>query len=440
MVQGDHISDDLMGILVEKPIHRLESRIGDLLHVFADLDLGNHLPVLFQGGQFIDASKDRFRFRGNQPLPHSEGIHTGPLQQYILNDVLVQGIGNSDGTFLQSRFIQHLSGIFSQVGHVAAVDADSHLLGLHFLKHFDGVGYTGFQHIEGIHQQGAVFRIDLGIFFKGFIFGGEHLNPAVSHGSQGQDPVVPLRNSTGCSHAPADVGCPGSQYRCRSSVGSSGTEFHDGPSLGGSDNPVSLGGNQALVIDQKEKHGFHELGLYHRASYSNHRFSRKNRRSFGDSPYITGKFEFQQIIQEFFIEDLLAFQVIDIFLGKFQVLEIIHHLLQAGHNGETAPIGDLPEKEIKIGDVIGNASFKITIGHGQLIKVCQHGHIVLLFHFNDSSALPFSLITKYPDAMTRTPPAPCSKEMVSFNMIQPMMVATTGMKLENRAVVVGPRI
>ena len=66
-------------------------------------------------------------------------------------------------------------------------------------------------------------------------------------------------------------------------------------------------------------------------------------------------------------------------LRKMQRLDVVNHLLQTGADGEAALIRHIPEKHIEIGNAILITCLKITVAHGQLIEVAEHGHVQPLF-------------------------------------------------------------
>ena len=65
--------------------------------------------------------------------------------------------------------------------------------------------------------------------------------------------------------------------------------------------------------------------------------------------------EVPEIGQEVLIEDLLSPQEFDILIVKVQLLNVLHHLLQACRNGKAAAIWNIPEENVKIGDLLAKA-------------------------------------------------------------------------------------
>ncbi len=140
--------------------------------------------------------------------------------------------------------------------------------------------------------------------------------------------------------------------------------------------PVGFGGDQALVVDGEQHHGFDKLRLHHRPAHGDNRLMRENRRTLRDRPYVAGKFKMAQIIEEFLAENLLGAQVFDVRLGKRKVPEVIDQLLNAGHDRQAAAVRDFPEEHIEIGDLVAPAVGEKPVGHRQLVKIGQQRQII----------------------------------------------------------------
>ena len=109
---------------------------------------------------------------------------------------------------------------------------------------------------------------------------------------------------------------------------------------------------------------------------------RKYRSSLRHRPYITFKFKVSEIFKKIIAKDPLTPQEFDIFIGKFQILQICHKLFHTGHYGIASSVRNASEEHVEIGDVICHACLKIAVGHGELVKVCQHGQIHFVFHWD----------------------------------------------------------
>jgi len=137
------------------------------------------------------------------------------------------------------------------------------------------------------------------------------------------------------------------------------------------------------VIDGKKRKGLNELGLNSRSAHRDQGLPGKNRGALGDGVNVAGKAEILQIGQEVLVKELAAPEILDVLLGEVEILNIVNELLQSRHDGKAALIRYRAEKHIEIGDTILVAVFEITVAHGQLIKIAEHGHVQLFlsFHF-----------------------------------------------------------
>ena len=59
-----------------------------------------------------------------------------------------------------------------------------------------------------------------------------------------------------------------------------------------------------------------------------------------------------------------------------------------GSDGKTTLIGAAAIKHIKIHDLIRQTGFEITVTHGQLVKVAEHGQIRLIFYDTHGKKVP----------------------------------------------------
>ena len=75
-----------------------------------------------------------------------------------------------------------------------------------------------------------------------------------------------------------------------------------------------------------------------------------------------------------------------------QVFDIVDQLLQTGCDDIAAFIGHSAEKHIEIGDAILVSVAEVSVAHGQLIKVAQHGHVQLFSSIHFLLNLKFSII------------------------------------------------
>ena len=173
----------------------------------------------------------------------------------------------------------------------------------------------------------------------------------MGHGSKGCDAVITICNRTGCSRTSSDVGRSCAKDRCRRPVCPSGAELHDRSALGSSDDTVGFCGNQALMVDNQQKHGLDKLRLDHRSSYGQNRFVWKNGCSLWYCPNITSELKVSQIVEKAFTENIFSPEEFYIFCCEVKTLQILYCLLYTCHNGIASAIGNFSEEHVKIGDV-----------------------------------------------------------------------------------------
>ena len=88
--------------------------------------------------------------------------------------------------------------------------------------------------------------------------------------------------------------------------------------------------------------------------------------------------EVRKIVQKLLAENTAGTEICDILLVKVQILDIVDQLVETGGDGVTAAVRHGAEVNVEIGNAILEPGFQVTIAHGQLVKVTEHGHIQLL--------------------------------------------------------------
>ena len=210
----------------------------------------------------------------------------------------------------------------------------------------------------------------------------------MGHSAAGRHAEQLVGNGAGRALAAADKGRPCAGDGSVGTLGPAGAEFQHHPALRGPDDAVGLGGDEALVIEDQQQEGLHQLGLNGRGPDGDYRLPGEDGRTLRNGPDIAGKPEIPQIIQELFRKEVLAPEIVNILFAEMQVFNIGNDPVQARTDGVAAVIRDLPEKDVKVGNPVLKARLKIAVAHGQLIKVAEHGHIELIRHIHCRS--PFS--------------------------------------------------
>ena len=92
--------------------------------------------------------------------------------------------------------------------------------------------------------------------------------------------------------------------------------------------------------------------------------------------------EIPEIVQKLLGKQVLAPQVRNVLLIEMQVFDIVNDLAETGTDGEAPLVRHIPEEHVKICDLILSACLKISVAHGQLVKVAEHGHVQFLFRIH----------------------------------------------------------
>ena len=161
-------------------------------------------------------------------------------------------------------------------------------------------------------------------------------------------------------------------------LGPAGAEFQHRPPPGGPDDAVGLGGDEALVVDGQQQIGLQQLGLDGGGPHGEDGLVGEDGGALRHGEDVAGEAEVGQIGQKFLVKHLPAPEILDVLRLEVEVLDVLNDLLQARGNGVAALVGDTAEEEVKVGDAILIAGLKISVAHGQLIEIAQHGHVQFL--------------------------------------------------------------
>ena len=205
----------------------------------------------------------------------------------------------------------------------------------------------------------------------------------MGHGAAGRHAIQLVGDGAGGTGTAADVGGTSAHDGRIRTLRPAGAELQHRAPHGGPADAVGLGGDQTLVVDGQQREGLDQLRLDGRRAYHHHRLPGKHRGPFRDGVDIAGKTEVAQIVQKLLAEQVAPTEIGDILLAEMQVFNIIDQLLQTGRDGIAAFIGHLAEEHIEIGNAILVPVAEVSVAHGQLIKVAQHGHVQLFssIHF-----------------------------------------------------------
>ena len=146
------------------------------------------------------------------------------------------------------------------------------------------------------------------------------------------------------------------------------------------------------MVDGQQEKGFNQLCFYRRCAHRDDRFFGENWCSLRHGPDVAGEVKMRQIIQESLGEHLPSPQISNVLRVKVQILNVLHDLLQTGGNRKPTAIRTLTEEHIKIANAVLESLFKVTVSHGQLIKVAEHGQIQFLVDSHNHTSWYFFLI------------------------------------------------
>ena len=200
----------------------------------------------------------------------------------------------------------------------------------------------------------------------------------MGHGAASGNAVHLIGERAGRTGAAANIcrSCTNNRRIC--ALSTAGAKLQYSASLGCPDNPAGLGGNHGLMVQGQQHISLYQLRLNGGGTNRQNGLTREYRGSFRHCINVAGEVEVPEIGQEALVENVLFPEEFNVFLVKMQLLDILHHLLQTGCDGKAAAIWHIPEKYVKIGDLLAEALFEIAVAHGQLIKIAEHGKIALV--------------------------------------------------------------
>ena len=193
------------------------------------------------------------------------------------------------------------------------------------------------------------------------------------HRAAGRNLVVTVGQNAGGTLTAADVGSAGTEDSAVVALCTAGAELEHRTTFCRTRDAVRLGGDQGLVVDGQQDHGFDKLCLDHRPGHRYERLARKYRRTLGYGPYVAFKLKIAQIIEEGLREALAAAKICNILLGKMQVVEVFNQLFHACHDGISAAVRYTAEEHIEVCAAVADTLFEVSVRHRKLVKVSEHG-------------------------------------------------------------------
>ena len=120
---------------------------------------------------------------------------------------------------------------------------------------------------------------------------------------------------------------------------------------------------------QNAKNGrFHQLRLKQRRFDRQKRFEREHNRAFRNGIDVAREFEVFKRSQKFLVKAFKTSQIFDVRFFEMKIFDVLHNLLEAcGY--DVAEFGSAAIKNVENGLSVGSAALKITVHHGELVKV-----------------------------------------------------------------------
>ena len=197
----------------------------------------------------------------------------------------------------------------------------------------------------------------------------------MGHSAGSGNSEIPGRHDAGGGPAAADIRRTGAEIGGIITLRTAGAELHDGTTFRRAADAVGLGGDEALVVEGDQQQRLQQLAFDGRALHRDDGLVGEDGYPLLNGPDVAVQLKMGQVIEELLVEHSGGAQIVDVFLGKAEVVHRVHELLQAGHDGVTAVIGDVAEKHIKDSDLVLVALVQVARRHGQLVKICHGGQI-----------------------------------------------------------------
>ena len=195
------------------------------------------------------------------------------------------------------------------------------------------------------------------------------------------DAVFAARKHVGCACGARHVARAGNSHTAVGTLGTAQTKLSHGTPLSSSDHTRGLCGRKRLEADRVEQRRLKQLALKGRSGHTHHGFARKHEVALGNRIDIHVGAKSPQVLEKRRVEHTSARgrkkrrQVVDILIGKAQVLYQIGQVGGAAHNGIGAAKRLVAIKRRKAVAFLKLAVFPQALSHRELVKVGKHRHI-----------------------------------------------------------------
>ena len=356
-------------LIVVEPPHLLDSRVGHLFRVAAELDLG--LAVMLH--HFVHAAQGATAFTAGR---HKVGPYA--LVDDVGNDELVELVGDDDLHIVEAGAIEHLAGPLAEERQIPAVDANpcqpvAPLF--QFLGNLDRILQSALQHIIGVHQQDAVIREGSRIRSKSLELGSERLHPAVGVRSSRRHSKGRATEQVGGAVRPTDIGPPARPHGPVRPLRPAQAELHDGSVSGSLPQARCLGSHKRLKVDMAEQYGLYHLALDQPPCHLDQRLVRKDDGAFRYGADVPLESKLGETLEECFRKEARARRASEqLQEGNILVAEAQRHhgmdgILQPRCYGITAAKGVVTKIQVECRRIVRIPLLQVAGTHRELIEV-----------------------------------------------------------------------
>ena len=135
------------------------------------------------------------------------------------------------------------------------------------------------------------------------------------------------------------------------------------------------------MVYHKENVSFYKLCFDRRCPDGYKRFAGENNRSLRNCPHISVKRKVLEVFEKILREAFLRAKIFYIVRIKMKIFNIFDDLFKSRRDSISAVIGIVAVEHVEIYYLILHPAFKISVSHGQLVKVKQHGKVsAYVFH------------------------------------------------------------
>ena len=155
------------------------------------------------------------------------------------------------------------------------------------------------------------------------------------------------------------------------------------------------------MVQGQQGVGLHQLGLDQGAPDGDDRLVGEDWGPLRNGPDVAAEPEVPEVLEKPFPKASPAPEVVQVLLGKAEVLEVLDYLLQPRADGKSPRLRHPAEEEVKDHVAVPRPALQVAVGHGKLVKIRQHGKISLLIQL-----IHILISPSHPKSRLQTPPVP----------------------------------